>query len=198
MKDIIKECLRQEAETLSSLISMVDDEYVRIASLFAHCGGKLVFTGVGKSLQVAEKITSSFVSLGIKSISLDPLSMLHGDIGILDKDDVFICMSKSGETEILLDVVKCVKNNYQIPIVSISGSYMSTLYRFSDYAIVIECEESGPFNIVPTTSTTAMMAIGDALLCAVVNLKGITIDELRKNHPGGSIGKKIGGCKYDN
>lgn len=197
MKDIIKECLRREAEALTLLVGKVDEEYVKIANLFAMCKGNLVFTGVGKSLQVGEKIASSFVSLGIKSIALDPLSMLHGDIGIFDKDDIFVCLSKSGETDILLDVVKCVKNNYQIPIVSVTGSYMSTLFRLSDYSIIVECEEAGPFNIVPTTSTTVMMAVGDALLCAVVNLKGITIDELKKNHPGGAIGKKINRCIYD-
>ncbi len=191
MKEIIKECFRKEAETLASLIGKVDDEYVKIVSLFAQCKGKLIFTGVGKSLQVAKKIASSFVSLGIKSIALDPLSMLHGDIGFLDKDDIFICLSKSGETDILLDVVNYVKETFRIPIISISASYMSTLFKSSDYSIIVECEESGPFNIVPTTSTTVMMAIGDALLSAVVNVKGITIDELRKNHPSGDIGKKI-------
>ena len=190
MKDVIRNCLCKEAETLFSLVENVDDKYVQIASLFAQCKGKLVFTGVGKSFLVGKKIASSFTSLGIKSIALDPLSMLHGDIGLLAKEDILVCLSKSGETDVLLDLVLYIKKS-GIPIVSILGTFRSSIYKESDYCIVVECKEAGPFGIVPTTSATAMMVIGDALLCAVVNLRGITLADLKKNHPGGAIGKNI-------
>lgn len=191
MKNVIKECLNKEAQALRSLIDTVDDEYVKIVTLFAHCEGKLVITGVGKSLLVGKKIAASFVSLGIKAIALSPLSMMHGDIGLLDKKDILVCFSKSGETKILCNIIEWVKMHIKIPVVSILGTALSTIYKESNHCIVIDCEEADPFNIVPTTSTTAMMAIGDALLCAVVKLKGITLDELKKNHPGGSIGEKM-------
>ena len=128
MKNVIKECLNKEAQALRSLIDTVDDEYVKIVTLFAHCEGKLVITGVGKSLLVGKKIAASFVSLGIKAIALSPLSMMHGDIGLLDKKDILVCFSKSGETKILCNIIEWVKMHIKIPVVSILGTALSTIY----------------------------------------------------------------------
>ena len=132
MKNVIKECLNKEAQALRSLIDTVDDEYVKIVTLFAHCEGKLVITGVGKSLLVGKKIAASFVSLGIKAIALSPLSMMHGDIGLLDKKDILVCFSKSGETKILCNIIEWVKMHIKIPVVSILGTALSTIYKESN------------------------------------------------------------------
>lgn len=190
MINIIKKCLSDEAQALLLLADRVEDEYFQVAKIFAQCKGKIIFTGVGKSLIISEKIAASFTSLGITSISLNPLSMLHGDIGFFSQDDILVCLSKSGETDILLDVVNYIRS-LNIQVVSLIGNSESSLYKFSDYSIIIETDEAGPFGLVPTTSTTAMMAVGDALLCAVVRLRGITMEELKKNHPGGAIGRSF-------
>ena len=108
MIDILKKCLQEEAQALMEVAKSIDDSYIEFAKEIAGCKGKIFFTGVGKSFIVASKIAGTFSSIGISSIPLNPLPMLHGDLGILDTDDLVIFLSNSGETDILKDVLKCV------------------------------------------------------------------------------------------
>jgi arabinose-5-phosphate isomerase len=186
----IKKCLFEEAEALNTLAELVDKSYLDVLNLISNCSGKCCFTGVGKSFIVASKIASSFCSLGICSIAIDPLRLLHGDLGSLSKDDIVFALSNSGETEILLQAIKLVAG-MKIKIISMTGSSNSSLAQLSNCHLLVETKEAGPFGLVPSTSTTAMMAIGDALLCGLVEKEKITIERFKEFHPGGTLGKKM-------
>ena len=186
----IKKCLLEEAEAIKELVERVDESYLGVLNIISNCSGKCCFTGVGKSFIVASKIASSFCSLGICSIAIDPLRLLHGDLGSLSKDDIVFALSNSGETEILLQVMKLVAG-MDLKIISMTGNANSSLAKMSDCHILVETTEAGPFGLVPSTSTTAMMAVGDALLSGLVEKEQITIERFREFHPGGALGKKM-------
>lgn len=186
----IKQCLLEEAEALKTLVNQVDESYFDVLKLISNCKGKCCFTGVGKSFIVASKIASSFCSLGYCSIAIDPLRLLHGDLGALSKDDIVFALSNSGETEILLQALKLV-SGMGLKIISMTGNANSSLAKMSNSHILVETKEAGPFGLVPSTSTTVMMAMGDALLCGFVEMKGLTIDSFREFHPGGNLGKRM-------
>ena len=149
---------------------------------------KFFFTGVGKSYIVASKIAATFSSLGISSIAINPLFMLHGDLGQLSKDDFFVVISNSGETDVLLDVINAI-HKLGIIVLSITGNRTSTIAKLSNEHIEIKVDEAGPFGIVSTSSTTAVMAMGDALACALCYMKSITIDDFKRFHPSGELSK---------
>lgn len=186
----IKKCLLEEAEAIKELVERVDESYLGVLNIISNCSGKCCFTGVGKSFIVASKIASSFCSLGICSIAIDPLRLLHGDLGSLSKDDIVFALSNSGETEILLQVMRLVAG-MDLKIISMTGNANSSLAKMSDCHIWVETTEAGPFGLVPSTSTTAMMAVGDALLSGLVEKEQITIERFREFHPGGALGKKM-------
>ena len=188
MIDILKKCLQEEAQALMEVAKSIDDSYIEFAKEIAGCKGKIFFTGVGKSFIVASKIAGTFSSIGISSIPLNPLPMLHGDLGILDTDDLVIFLSNSGETDILKDVLKCV-HTLGIKTISITGNKLSSLAQMTYKSIEGKTQECGPFGLVPTTSTTAMVAVGDALACVLVLLKGLTADDFYRNHPNGELSK---------
>lgn len=188
--EAIKRCLLEEAETLKALAEQVDEPYEKALNLISNCSGKCCFTGVGKSFIVASKIASSFCSIGNCSIAIDPLRLLHGDLGALSKDDIVFALSNSGETEILLQALELVAG-MELKIISMTGNVNSSIAKMSNCHILVETTEAGPFGLVPSTSTTAMMAMGDALLCGFVEMKGITIDRFRVFHPGGNLGKRM-------
>ena len=187
---VIKQCLREESDALQAIAEQIDESYLDVLNLISTCSGKCCFTGVGKSFIVASKIASSFCSLGICSIAIDPLRLLHGDLGSLSKDDIVFALSNSGETKILLQAMRHIAR-MKIKIISMTGSTNSTLAQLSNCHILVETKEAGPFGLVPSTSTTAMMAIGDALLCGLVERNKITIERFKEFHPGGIIGKKM-------
>ena len=186
----IKKCLLEEAEAIKELVERVDESYLGVLNIISNCSGKCCFTGVGKSFIVASKIASSFCSLGICSIAIDPLRLLHGDLGFLSKDDIVFALSNSGETEILLQVMRLVAG-MDLKIISMTGNANSSLAKMSDCHILVETTEAGPFGLVPSTSTTAMMAVGDALLSGLVEKEKITIERFREFHPDGALGKKM-------
>lgn len=179
-------CLDAESEALLNAKKSIDESLIDALKVLSGCKGKRLFTGVGKSFIVAEKIASSFCSMGYASFAIDPLRLMHGDLGALSKDDIVVAVSNSGETEILLQLIKHMKDN-GLPIISIVGNKKSTLTKLSDHSIVVETKEAGPFGLIPSTSTTVMMAIGDAMLCGLVEMDNRTIDVFINNHPAGSI-----------
>lgn len=186
----IQECLHEEADALKAASEKVDGSYLKALNLISSCSGKCCFTGVGKSFIVASKIASSFCSIGYCSIAIDPLRLLHGDLGALSKDDIVFALSNSGETKILLQALSLI-DRMDVKIISMTGNSNSSLAKMSNCHILVETTEAGPFGLVPSTSTTAMMAMGDALLCGYVEMNGITIDSFREFHPGGTIGEKL-------
>ena len=133
----IKKCLLEEAEAIKELVERVDESYLGVLNIISNCSGKCCFTGVGKSFIVASKIASSFCSLGICSIAIDPLRLLHGDLGFLSKDDIVFALSNSGETEILLQVMRLVAG-MDLKIISMTGNANSSLAKMSDCHILVE------------------------------------------------------------
>ena len=186
----IKRCLLEEAEALKALADQADESYLEVLNLISNCNGKCCFTGVGKSFIVASKIASSFCSLWYCSIAIDPLRLLHGDLGALSKEDLVFALSNSGETKILLHAMKLIEA-MNIKIISITGNANSSLAQMSRCHVEVKTTEAGPFGLVPSTSTTAMMAIGDALLSGVVEMNGITVERFKEFHPGGTLGEKM-------
>ena len=188
MLDIIKKCLIEEANALTDISQNLDDSFIAFAYKISECKGKIFFTGVGKSLIVASKIAGTFSSIGIPSIPLNPLPMLHGDLGVLDKNDIVIILSNSGETDILKEVLKCTGKS-GIKTLAITGNKASSIAQASEASIEVKTQECGPFGLAPTTSTTAMMAVGDALACVLVEIKGLTVEDFYRNHPEGTLSK---------
>lgn len=188
IKNSIVKCLKEEADSILSIAEYLDEKSVLFAQKIAQCQGKLFFTGVGKSYIVATKIAATFSSLGISSIAIDPLSMLHGDLGQLTNKDFLVAISNSGETDILLKALKASRLLGCV-ILSITGNKKSSIAALSDKHIEIKVNEAGPFGIVPTSSTTAVMAMGDALACALCQIKNITVEDFKKLHPAGTLGK---------
>lgn len=184
----IKACLSAEAQALINLSNCLDDRIIPFLDTLSLCKGKRCFTGVGKSQIVAKKIASSFSSIGYPSIIIDPLELLHGGLGFLSKEDLIIAISNSGETDILITAIQNVKE-IGINVISITGNINSSLARMSSQHILVETEEAGPFGLVPSSSTTAVMALGDALLCGLVKRDHLSITDFLHYHPGGIIGK---------
>ena len=192
MIEEIKTCLRDEAQSLMTLSESIDESVIPFLAALSNCKGKRCFTGVGKSLMVARKIASSFSSVGYASIEIDPLRLLHGDLGFLSEDDLVIAISNSGETSILVSAVRDVRE-IGIEVLSITGNQESTIAKLSSHHITVCTSEAGPFGLVPSSSTTAVMALGDALLCALVKRDGLTVKNFLHYHPGGELGKVFRG-----
>lgn len=188
MIDILKQCLAKEAEALIEISNNLDNSFIDFAREISQCKGKIFFTGVGKSLIVASKIAGTFSSIGIPAIPLNPLTLLHGDLGMLSQDDIVILLSNSGETDILKEALRYI-HTLNIKTLAITGNKSSTLAQMTYRNIEVKTEECGPFGLVPTTSTTAMMALGDAFACLLIPMKGITINDFYRNHPSGELSR---------
>lgn len=190
MIEAIKTCLRAEAKALVDLSQTIDDNIIPFLDKLSQCEGKRCFTGVGKSLIIAGKIASSFSSIGYSSIEVDPLRLLHGDLGFLSKNDIIVAISNSGETEILLTAVR---NAVQlgVEVISITSNSESTLAQMSSCHVQVKVDEAGAFRVIPSSSTTAVMALGDAILCGLIERDGVTIDSFRRLHPGGQLGRNL-------
>ncbi len=188
MIDILRKCLVEAAQALIEISNNLDDSFIGFAEEIAGCKGKVFFTGVGKSYIVSSKIAGTFASIGISSIPLNPLPILHGDLGVLDSDDIVIFMSNSGETDILKEVIRCV-HSLGVRTLSITGNKFSYIAQTTYKTIEVKTRECGPFGLIPSTSTTAMMAVGDALACLLVKIKGLTIEAFYRNHPEGELSK---------
>lgn len=156
-----------------------------------HCKGMLLITGVGKSGIIGEKMAMTLVSTGTRALFLPPVNLLHGDLGIMREEDIFIVMSKSGETEELLELFPFVRRRASA-ILGITSNPHSRLAKEADVAIVLPVEkELCPFDLAPTTSTTVQLLFGDALAVALMKTKSFTLSDYAVNHPAGTIGKKM-------
>lgn len=186
-----KKVLEIEAEAIWELIPRLDENFSRAVDLIAECAGRVVLTGMGKSGIICQKIAATLASTGTPAFFMHPAEAIHGDLGMIVAGDVVIAVSNSGETEELLRLLETIKR-LDVRLISMTGSMESTLARHSDITLYVGIkQEACPMGLIPTASTTAALAMGDALALALVEKKGFTEDDFAMLHPGGKLGKKL-------
>lgn len=184
-------CLQDEAQAILGLIPMMDESFSQAVDMIFHCRGKLIVTGVGKSGHVGQKIAATLASLGTPAFFLNPLDAYHGDLGMLSPNDILLAISYSGNTDELLRILPPVIER-NIPIIAISSNPTSLLGKHSACHLTVKVDhEADPLNLAPTSSTTATMAMGDALACALVQVRNFKDADFARFHPGGSLGKRL-------
>ncbi len=192
--DKAREVLDIELEGLKTVRDSLDENFDRATEIILKAlsaKGKIVVTGIGKNLHVAQKLSATLASTGSTSVVLNPSQAMHGDLGILDKDDVMLVLSYSGESEELISLLPLVKRA-GVPVVAMTSTHDSALAANSDAVICVKVErEACPFNMAPTTSTTATMAVGDALAMVLIEAQGFKKEDYAKLHPGGAIGRAL-------
>ncbi len=190
-KDIAIRCIRDEAEALLGLIPLLDDNFDKAVELIYQCRGKVIVTGVGKSGHIGAKIAATLSSTGTPSFFINPLDVFHGDLGVMTHDDVVIAISYSGHTDELLRFIPMVLH-MNIPIIGMSGNSQSLLAKYSTCHINVSVsKEACPLNLAPTSSTTATLAMGDALAVALMDKRNFQPKDFAQFHPGGSLGKRL-------
>ena len=194
MSDIINiasQCLRDEAQAVLDQIPLLDDNFERAVKLILDCKGKLIVTGVGKSGHIGAKMAATLSSTGTPSFYLNPLDAYHGDLGVVGNDDIILALSNSGQTDELLRLLPYFQEK-KIPVISMSGNSESLLAKNTDVHITVTVRsEASPLGLAPTTSTTAALAAGDALACALMLARDFKVQDFARFHPGGSLGKRL-------
>ena len=191
IKKVGQEVIKLESIALAKLSKSLDKDYIKAVELISKQNGKIIVSGVGKSGNIAGKIATSFTSTGIPAIYLNPVDASHGDMGIIERNDVLIILSNSGETHELADLINFSKKK-KIKIISITSSKKSLLSKNSDIGLVLPPHsEADKLQTIPTTSTTMSLALGDALCCSVLSLRKFDKKSFSELHPGGKIGKKL-------
>lgn len=190
-KEYAIQCIKDEAQALLDLIPHIDENFERAVELMYSCKGKIIVTGVGKSGHIGAKIAATLSSTGTPSFFVNPLDVFHGDLGVMTKEDVVIAISNSGQTDELLRFIPIVLHN-NIPIIGMSGNPQSLLAKYSYAHINIGVsKEACPLNLAPTSSTTATLAMGDALAIALMEKRNFQPDDFAHFHPGGELGKRL-------
>ena len=188
---LARKVLQTEAAAILALVDRLDERFARAVELIRDCKGRVIVTGMGKSGIICRKIAATLASTGTPAFFLHPAEAVHGDLGVIQADDVVIAMSYSGETEELTRVLETLKR-IGAPLIAITGSRTSTLAQAANVALDGSVsEEACPMNLVPTASTTAALALGDALAMTVLVEKGFKPEDFASLHPGGKLGKKL-------
>jgi arabinose-5-phosphate isomerase len=183
--------LRIEAEAVAALAERIDDTFLRALNLILACRGRVIVSGIGKSGHIARKIAATLASTGTPAYFVHPAEASHGDLGMITRDDVLIALSNSGESEELLTIVPSVKRQGG-KLISITGNPESSLAREADIHLDARVkEEACPLNLAPTASTTAALALGDALAVALLDARGFGADDFARSHPGGTLGRRL-------
>ncbi len=191
IKEFVSSVLKREAGAILRLSERIGQSFEDAVNLILCCEGRVIVSGMGKAGLVARKISATFSSTGTPSFYLHPAEAIHGDLGMVTKQDCVIILSKSGETYEVLSMIDGLKS-IGTKIVAITQNPDSSLARFSDCTIDIgDNDEVCPMGLAPTTSTTVMLACGDALAMAVLSLKGFNAEDFARFHPGGAIGKRL-------
>jgi arabinose-5-phosphate isomerase len=186
-----KDVLRIEAQSILRLVDRIDSNFSRAVNLICKSKGRVIITGIGKSGLIGRKIVATLTSTGTPALFLHPVEGLHGDLGIVTKDDILLAISNSGETRELMPVINSIRH-IGAPIIAFTGGLSSTLARESDIVIDVSVEkEACPFGLVPTSSSTATLAIGDALAIALLAEKQFKEKDFYKFHPGGNLGARL-------
>ena len=191
IKKVGQKVIDIESMALAKLSKSLDKNFIKAVELISQQNGKVIISGIGKSGNIAGKIAASFTSTGIPSIYLNPVDASHGDMGIIEKNDLLIILSNSGESHELADLINFSKKK-KIKIISITSSNKSLLSKNSDINLNLPTHsEADKLQIIPTTSTTMSLALGDALCCSVLSLRKFDKRSFSELHPGGKIGKKL-------
>ena len=186
-----KEVVRIETNAISDLTNSIDDEFVKALQILYECKGRVVLTGMGKSGLIARKIVATLNSTGTASIYLHPTDALHGDLGMVRKEDVVIMISKSGATEELANLIPMIKR-LNVKLIAMAGNKDSRLRAECDVLLNISVkEEACPFDLAPTSSSTAALVMGDALAVVLLQMREFTEEDFAVLHPGGSLGKRL-------
>ncbi|UCB57442.1 MAG: KpsF/GutQ family sugar-phosphate isomerase [Candidatus Omnitrophota bacterium] len=186
-----KEVLRIESEAISSLTKRLDHNFQKAVDMLCSCRGRIVVTGMGKGGIIGRKISATLSSIGSPSLWLHPAEAIHGDLGRVISEDVVLVISNSGETEEIVKLLPTIKN-IGASLIALTGNLKSVLAKNSDIVLDISVEEEAcPLGLVPTASTTAMLAMGDALAIAVLEKKGLKKEEFAFYHPGGNLGRRL-------
>lgn len=191
VRERMVETLHLEASMIHAASERLTDNCCDIVDLLASCGGRILLTGLGKTGFVARKAAATLCSTGAPAIFLHPSEAVHGELGIVSKQDVLVAMSNSGETEEILKLIEFMRR-IGVPVICLTGNLKSTLACHSNF--VIDCEvarEADQLSLAPTCSTTLMLAVSDALAIAVMEQRGFTAEEFAQYHPGGALGKKL-------
>lgn len=184
-------CLRDESEALLELIPYIDESFDKTIELILKCKGKLIVTGVGKSGHIGAKIAATLSSTGTPSFFINPLDAFHGDLGVIMKDDVVLAISNSGQTDELLRFLPYLLER-EIPVIGMSGNPESLLAKYSTTHLnTAVTHEACPLGLAPTSSTTAALAMGDALACALIVARGFKASDFAQFHPGGTLGRRL-------
>jgi len=188
---LAKKVLQTEAAAILALTDRVDERFAQAVMMVRDCKGRVIMTGMGKSGIVCRKIAATFSSTGTPAFFLHPAEALHGDLGVIRSDDVVIALSYSGENEELVGILETLKR-LGTRLIAMTGEARSTLAQAAD--VTLDCrvsEEACPMNLVPTASTTAMLALGDALAMTVLVERGFQPEDFASLHPGGKLGKRL-------
>ena len=184
-------CIKDEAQAVLDLIPKMDENFDRAVELIMQCQGKVIVTGVGKSGHIGAKIAATLASTGTPSFFVNPLDVYHGDLGVMSKGDVVLAISNSGQTDELLRFIPMVLH-MEIPIIGMSGNPQSLLAKYSTCHLNVSVEkEACPLNLAPTSSTTATLAMGDALAVALMEKRNFQPQDFAQFHPGGELGKRL-------
>ena len=191
IKEIAVRTIHEEGEAIAALVDSINDDFVKCVELILHSKGRVIITGIGKSAIIGAKLVASLNSTGTSSIFMHAADAIHGDLGAIQKEDIIICLSKSGETpeiKILIPLLKL----YGSSLIAIVGNLHSYLAKQADYILNTTVKkEACPNNLAPTSSTTAQMVMGDALTVCLLECRGFTTSDFAKLHPGGALGKQF-------
>jgi arabinose-5-phosphate isomerase len=189
--ELARRVLRIEADAVRALIGRIDERFLTALRLIVERRGRVVVSGIGKSGHIARKIASTLSSTGTPAYFLHPAEAIHGDLGMIESGDVFIAISHSGESEELLSILPQVKRR-GAKLIALTGRRDSTLAREADVLLDAGVEqEACPHNLAPTASTTAALALGDALAVALLDARGFSADDFARSHPGGTLGRRL-------
>ena len=189
--DVATDALQTEADALLRIKRDLGEEFVRAVELILECNGKVIMTGMGKSGLIAKKIAATLASTGTPSFYMHPGEAFHGDLGMISKGDIVIALSYSGETDEVLKIVPFIHDNGNT-LISMTGNCNSSLAKNSDIHLNVKVErEACILHLAPTTSTTAQLAMGDALACALMKVREFTSMDYARLHPGGSLGRRL-------
>ena len=194
MTDVIsvaKKCFQDEAQAILNMIPRLDENFTKAIEIIIGSKGRLIVTGVGKSGHIGAKIASTMASTGTPAFFVNPLDAFHGDLGMICEGDVVMAISNSGQTDELLRFIPMLADR-NIPIISMSGNPESLLAKYSDCHLDISVtHEACPLNLAPTSSTTATLAMGDAIACALMTVRNFQAKDFARFHPGGSLGRRL-------
>ena len=189
--EIAKAVLQTEAESVLALKDRIDNNFDKVCNTLKSCRGKVILIGMGKSGHIAKKISSTLASTGTPSFFLHPGEAGHGDLGMVTRDDVAVMISYSGEADEILALLPGIKR-MNVPIISLTGNIKSSIAKSSDFHLDVSVDkEACPNNLAPTSSTTAALAMGDAIAVSLINANKFTAEDFAMSHPSGSLGRRL-------